>query len=210
MYEILCFGDSNTWGYSPETGGRFGRDLRWTGVLQRTLGSGFFVIEEGQGGRTTVWDDPVEGGNKNGLAYLAPCLESHAPLDLVVLMLGTNDVKKRFGVTAFDIGLSISRLVALVLSSSSGRDWKAPKLLLVAPPPLARLTAFAEMFQDGAEKSMKFGETYREIAKRFGCAFLDAGEVIASSAIDGIHFEEDGHRKLGQAIAGKVRLILTA
>ncbi len=210
MYEILCFGDSNTWGASPELGRRFDRDLRWTGVLQRTLGSGFFVIEEGQCGRTTVWDDPVEGGNKNGLEYLAPCLESHAPLDLVILMLGTNDAKKRFGVTAFDIGMCISRLAALIVSSSSGREGKAPGLLLIAPPPFAGLSGFAEMFLDGTEKSMKFGETYREVAKRFGCAFLDAGQIITSSDIDGIHIEEEGHRTLGQAVARAVKQILTA
>ncbi len=205
MYEILCYGDSNTWGASPEAGGRFPRDVRWTGVLRRTLGNGYNVIEEGQGGRTTVWDDPVEGGTKNGLAYLLPCLESHAPLDLVVLMLGTNDTKKRFGVTASDIGMCVSRLVQAVLSSNAGREWKAPKLLLVAPPPLGRLAAYAEMFMEGTEKSKRFGEVYAEAARRQGCAFLDAGQVIRTSDIDGVHFEEDEHGKLGQAVARAVK-----
>jgi lysophospholipase L1-like esterase len=208
MYEILCFGDSNTYGYSPESGKRFDRDQRWTGVLRRTLGNGYEIIEEGQGGRTTVWDDPVEGGNKNGLAYLSACLESHSPLDLVTLMLGTNDAKKRFSVTATDIGMCISRLVQQILSGNSGRDWKAPKLLLIAPPPFARLSGFAEVFLDGTEKSKKLGSIYREIAARFGCSFLDAGEIIRSSDIYGIHFEEDEHRKLGQAVARTVKQLL--
>jgi lysophospholipase L1-like esterase len=210
MYEILCFGDSNTHGYSPEYGKRFSRDLRWTGVLQRTLGDGFFVIEEGQGGRTTVWDDPVEGGNKNGRAYLSPCLESHSPLDLVILMLGTNDLKKRFSVTAFDIGMCISGLIECILKSKSGRDWGAPKVLLVAPPPLAKLGALAEMLQDGTEKSKRLAEVYRGVAQAHGCAFLDAGGVIKTSDLDGVHFEEDEHRKLGQALARMVKQTLTA
>jgi lysophospholipase L1-like esterase len=208
MFEILCFGDSNTWGYSPETGARLPKASRWTGVLQRELGTGYSVIEEGQSGRTTVWDDPVEGGIKNGKAYLAPCLESHAPLDLVVLMLGTNDTKKRFGVPASDIGLCMSGLIALVLSGASGRERRAPKLLLIAPPPLSKLSAFAEMFEGGAEKSKALGPIYRDIAKAHGCGFLDAGELIRTSGLDGVHFEEGEHRKLGQAVAREAKRML--
>ena len=95
MRRILCFGDSNTWGYDPATGERFDEQTRWTGVLQAALGGDYTVIEEGLNGRTTVWDDPIEG-HKNGHEYLVPCLETHRPLDLVVLMLGTNDLKRRF------------------------------------------------------------------------------------------------------------------
>jgi lysophospholipase L1-like esterase len=205
MYEILCFGDSNTWGYSPESGGRFPRDSRWTGVLQHTLGSGYRVIEEGQCGRTTAWDDPVEGGTRNGRAYLAPCLESHAPLDLVILMLGTNDTKKRFSLTAYDIGQCMASLVDLVKTSRSGHDGGAPKLVLVAPPPLSKMTAFADMFEDGAEKSKKLGGIYRDISAGRGCAFLDAGKIISTSPLDGVHFEEAEHGKLGQALARMVK-----
>jgi lysophospholipase L1-like esterase len=207
MYEILCFGDSNTWGYSPEMGGRFPRDIRWTGVLQRTLGNGHYVIEEGQGGRTTVRDDPVEG-EKNGLAYLGPCLESHSPIDLVVLLLGTNDLKKRFSAPASDIAGGAARLVEKILASRAGRGGAAPKILLLAPPPLAKLTGLAEMFEDGTEKSRKLGAYYREVASRHNTAFLDTADIIHSSDIDGIHLEEDEHRKLGQTVARAVKSIL--
>lgn len=98
MKNILCYGDSNTWGYDAETKNRFPPDVRWTGILKRTLGEGYHVIEEGLNGRTTVWDDPIEG-YKNGREYLIPCLESHRPLDLVIIMLGTNNLKKRFSLT---------------------------------------------------------------------------------------------------------------
>ena len=207
MDEILCFGDSNTWGYSPELGRRFPRDIRWTGVLQRTLGNGYHVIEEGQCGRTTAWDDPVEGGTRNGRAYLAPCLESHAPLDLVILMLGTNDTKKRFSLTANDIGQCTAGLVDLVKSSTSGHDGTAPRLILVAPPPLTSLTAFADMFEDGTAKSEKLGGIYRDIAAGRGSAFLDAGDIISTSPLDGVHFEEAEHGKLGRELARMVKQI---
>ena len=100
-YQVLCYGDSNTWGYIPVTGGRYAPTVRWTGVMAEQLGPQFSAIEEGQSGRTTVWDDPLEG-DKNGLRYLPACLESHMPLDLVILMLGTNDLKARFSLTALD------------------------------------------------------------------------------------------------------------
>ncbi len=206
MFEVLCFGDSNTWGCSPQTGERFPRDVRWTGVLQAALGGGYFVIEEGQGGRTTVWDDPVER-YKNGRAYLIPCLESHKPLDLVILMLGTNDLKKRFSLPASDIALCVGGLLDVILASGSGRGGAAPKMLLLAPPPLARLTFFAEMFQDGTEKSRLLGERYGEAARERGCAFLDTSTVIRSSEADGIHFDAEEHKKLGRAVAKIVREI---
>ncbi len=102
MFEVLCYGDSNTWGADPAGGGRFSRDERWPGVLQKSLGDEYHIIEEGLGGRTTVWEDPIEG-HKNGKEYLIPCLATHAPLDLVIIMLGTNDLKKRFSVSAQDV-----------------------------------------------------------------------------------------------------------
>ena len=98
--QILCFGDSNTWGYVPLTVDRYPESVRWTGVMAQALGAGFRIIEEGQNGRTTVWDDPLEGDNKNGLRYLPACLESHHPLDLVIIMLGTNDLKARWNLCA--------------------------------------------------------------------------------------------------------------
>src|SRR5688572_13370016 len=108
MKTILCFGDSNTWGYVPGTGKRYPRSERWPGVLQETLGNEFLIIEEGLNARTTTMDDPIRGGAiKNGLTYLRPCLESHAPIDLVLLLLGTNDLKHRFGLSAYDVAANV-------------------------------------------------------------------------------------------------------
>jgi lysophospholipase L1-like esterase len=207
MYELMCFGDSNTWGYSPETKTRLPRDTRWTGVLQRALGGGYVVIEEGQNGRTTVWDDPVEQ-HKNGLTYLLPCLESHAPLDLVVLMLGTNDLKIRYSVSPMDIGWSVRNLVDAIQKSAFGPAETAPQVLLIAPPPLARLSEYADLFIGGVEKSRALGMRYAEVAKEKGCAFLDAGKVVRASDLDGIHFEAAEHRKLGEAVAREVKRLL--
>jgi lysophospholipase L1-like esterase len=207
MKTILCYGDSNTWGYDPTTQDRFPLDRRWTGVLAQELGASFRVVEEGLNGRTTLWDDPIEG-YKNGKEYLIPCLESHRPIDLVVIMLGTNDLKKRFSVSAYDIAQSVGVLIGIVQRSATGSAGAAPLVLLVAPPVVGKLTDYAEMFQDAQAKSAKLAEHYRGIAELYRCHFLDAGKVIASSDLDGIHFEADQHRKLGQAVAASVKEIL--
>jgi len=207
MKTILCYGDSNTWGYDPTTKDRFPRDVRWAGVLRQALGEGYLVIEEGLNGRTTVWDDPIEG-YKNGREYLIPCLETHRPLDLVVLFLGVNDLKKRFSVSAFDIATSAGVLVDTIRMSAAGPAGTAPKVLLLAPPPVGKLTEFADMFEGAGEKSRKLGEQYRRVAAEHGCELLDTSEAIVASDLDGIHFEADEHRKLGQAVAARVRAML--
>ena len=208
MKSILCFGDSNTWGYDPATADRLPRDIRWPGVLRRQIGDGFLVIEEGLNGRTTVWDDPIEG-YKNGKEYLIPCLETHRPLDLVIIMLGTNDLKQRFSVPAYDIANSVGVLVDVVQKSASGPADTAPEILIIAPPPVAKLTEFAEMFEGSAEKSQRLAEHYARVAGEYGCHYLNAGDVIQSSDLDGIHFERAEHRLLGKAVAAKVQKMFT-
>jgi lysophospholipase L1-like esterase len=204
MPVIVVFGDSNTWGYDPATGGRFPRAQRWPGVLQRELGADFEVIAEGLNGRTTVHDDPIEP-YRCGADALPSCLMSHSPVDLVVLALGCNDLKKRFSVSAFDIAEGAARLIFLARAYAEGPDGRPPKILLVAPPPIAKLTGFAEMFEGGREKSILLGQRYRDVAKRDGVAFLDAGAVIRCSDLDGIHYEADQHELLGRAAAKAVR-----
>ena len=206
MKTILCFGDSNTWGYNPENRQRFGPDERWTGILRNSLGEDYQVIEEGLNGRTTLWDDPIEGF-KNGLDYLMPCLESHKPFDLITIMLGTNDLKCRFSVSAFDIAESVGVLVRQVQQSQAGPQENAPIPLLIAPPPLAKLNEFEEMFKGGNEKSQPFGKYYRKKALEMGCQFLDAALFIKSSYLDGIYFEREEHLKLGEAVGKKIKQI---
>ncbi len=207
MKRILCYGDSNTWGYNPVTQERFDKNERWTGQLSRMLGSNYDVIEEGLNGRTTVWDDPIEG-YKNGRDYLIPCLESHKPLDLVIILLGTNDLKKRFSVSAFDVAEGAGVLVQIVQKSNAGIMGGAPQVLLIAPPPVGKLTAFAELFEGAEAKSQKFAEHYRRVAAELGCPFFDTSTVIVSSDLDGIHFEQSEHAQLGQAVTVKVREII--
>ena len=207
MKTILCYGDSNTRGYIPGSGERYPRDVRWAGVLRDELGDRYEVIEEGLNGRTTVWNDPIEG-YKNGKTYLIPCLETHQPLDLVIMMLGTNELKKRFSLSTYDIAEGVRVLVNIVQKSEAGPDGAPPKLLLMAPPPVAKLTEFVEMFEGAEVKSRRFSEHYRRIAEEQGCEFFDTSEVIVSSDIDGIHFEAGEHQKLGKAVADLVRKIL--
>ncbi len=204
MRTILCYGDSNIWGSDPGTGERFPEEVRWPGVLRHELGDGYRVIEEGLPGRTTVWEDPIEGEHKNGRAYLRPCLESHRPVDLVTLMLGTNDLKERFGVSASDIAQGAASLAEMALRSGCGLDGGASVVLLVAPPPVGTLTDMARMFEGSEEKSLEFSEHYRRFAEQCGCEFLDAAEVIVSSDVDGIHLDAGEHRKLGEAVAARI------
>ncbi len=207
MPVIVVFGDSNTWGYNPATGGRFPRAQRWTGVLQRALGADFEVIAEGLNGRTTVHDDPIEP-YRSGADALPPCLMSHAPVDLVILALGCNDLKKRVSLSPFDIAEGARRLIFLARAYGEGPDGAAPRILLVAPPPVATLSAFAEMFDGAVQKSRLIGERYRAVAEEEGVAFLDAGRIIRCSDLDGIHYEADQHELLGQAAAKGVRAAL--
>jgi len=207
MKVVLCFGDSNTWGYNPRTKERYSKDERWTGVLKKELGQEYEVIEEGLNGRTTVWEDPIEG-YKSGKDYLIPCLESHKPVDLVIIMLGTNDLKKRFSLSSYDIANGAGVLVDIALKSGSGPGGGSPKVLLIAPPKVGKLTEFAEMFEGAREKSEKFSYHYRKIADEYGCEFLDASEVVTSSNIDGIHLELSEHQKLGKRVATLVKRIL--
>jgi lysophospholipase L1-like esterase len=203
MKRILCYGDSNTWGYDPRTKDRYPAQVRWTGVLQAELGDDYLIIEEGLNGRTTVWDDPIQEYT-NGKTYLIPCLASQRPLDLVIIMLGTNDLKKRFSVPAYDIASGAEVLVAVAKMSDAGRDGKAPPVLLMAPPPLATLSDFADMFQGGESKSQRFSRQFQRVAQEQGCFLLDAREVIVTSEVDGVHFDPEEHAKLGKAVAQAV------
>ena len=154
MKTILCYGDSNTWGYNPITEARYPLEQRWVTLLERDLGPDYLVIPEGLNGRTTVWPDPVTGKYKSGKRTLIPILESHHPLDLVVLLLGTNDLKHRFGLSAWDIASSVQTLVEMIQGSTFGPDGRGPQVLLIAPPPTCVPgTRFGEMFAGADEKS---------------------------------------------------------
>jgi lysophospholipase L1-like esterase len=212
---VLCFGDSNTWGFipvaTPPTTGRYARDQRWPHVMAAALGGTVEVIEEALNGRTTDAADPlipVAGAGADGLAYLPVALASHLPLDLVIVMLGTNDVKPHLGRPAPRIALGAKRLLDLVrtLDGGVGTTYPNPKMLLIAPPPLGRLSAFFEdMFAGGHAKTAAMAPLYENVAKITGAAFLNAGLHIETDGEDGVHFSAATQRTLGLAVAEKVR-----
>jgi lysophospholipase L1-like esterase len=216
MRTILCYGDSNTWGCPPilewPIAGieRYGPGSRWGGVLRSELGEGFEVVEEGLGGRTTVWDDPIDGEEKNGKRYLLPCLQSHCPIDLVALMLGTNDLKSRFGLSPADVAAGVGTLVNAILASGAGRGGASPAVLVICPPPIRRMMVLADIFAGAEEKSIDLAARLRKVAGELGASFLDSGEVAETSAGDGIHLEAGEQRKLGLAVAAQIRRILNA
>lgn len=204
MRTVLCFGDSNTWGAVPmpswDRADRYHRDSRWPGILQQRLGSDWLVIAEGLPARTTVLDDPVDGEHFSGLRYLLPCLLSHRPLDGIVLMLGTNDLKRRFNVSAEEVGFGIERLLRVIKGSDTltgGMD----DVLVVAPPPLTATGIFASMYEGAEAKSHGLARAIAPVAEAYGARFLDAGAIVVSSVVDGIHLEPGEHVKLGTAIA---------
>jgi lysophospholipase L1-like esterase len=218
---ILCYGDSNTWGFDIESWkaaepvgqARFPYDIRWPGVLAAELGAGHRVIEEGLNGRTTVWDDPVEGEHRNGRRYLLACLESQTPMDAVVLALGTNDLKDRFSATPADIAAGAAALARIVLGSGSGPGGKPPFVLMVAPFPLGegiRSSPFGEIFgyEKGLEKSKHLASRYEAEAAGLGIGFLDAGKLVSAQALDSLHLSAASHRRLGLAIALALRGII--
>ena len=207
MPVIVAFGNSNTWGSTPGSGARMARDVRWPGVMARALGSSFQVIEEGLCGRTTMFDDPEEDG-RNGLDYFAPCLRSHAPIDLVIISLGCNDVKASFAATPETSAAGAERLIDFALASTTGPEGGAPEVVLVAPPPFVKLTEYAEMFEGGTEKALRLPAAYRALAERRGVGFVDAGQLIRCSPLDGIHYAPDQHAVLGAAMAEAARMML--
>jgi lysophospholipase L1-like esterase len=206
MKTILCYGDSNTWGWDPIRESRFAKYVRWPGVLQQELGDDYEVISEGLPGRTTVWTDPIEG-HMSGKDYLIPCLHSHKPIDMVIILLGTNDLKHRFGVTAFDIAEGIGRLVKMIQQSESGPGGRSPQVLILIPPPLEKPSKFAEMFAGGVAKSKKLSQQYKRVAELLDCPYLDTSAFIVSSEINGVHFDASTHNTLGHVVAQKVKTI---
>lgn len=207
MKTVVCFGDSNTWGYAPSISKRYPFEKRWTSILQEKLGINYFVIPEGLNGRTTAFEDSVEK-DKNGFRHLQTILETHKPLDLIIIMLGTNDLKSRFCVCAQEIALSAGKLINYTLHSDTGIEGNAPEILFIAPPVVQNSERFGYMLKGAVEKSKEMGIHYRQQANEFKVPFINASDFVASSPIDGIHWEEKEHEKFALAVAGKVKEII--
>lgn len=204
MKTILCYGDSNTYGYDPRTGLRYPEDIRWTGRLSKLLGSGYRVIEEGCNGRTTVFDDPAEGW-KNGLDYLKPCLNSHKPVDVVVLMLGSNDLKAVFHASPEEIAEGAGLLAATIQEFTAVKQGYVPEIILISPPEIGsgikNSPFYGSFYEDAIERSRELSHGYRKMADRYGCTFLDAAQYIQPSEADSLHLDPDAHEILARKIA---------
>jgi len=175
--------------------------------MRNELGADHEVLEEGLNGRTTVWEDPIEE-HKCGKDHLIPIIKTHQPFDLLIIMLGTNDLKKRFSLSAFDIAQGAGTLVGTARTTDDAVGGDAPEILLIAPPVVGKLTDFAAMFEGAKERSQQFGAEFKRVSDEMACPFLDIGPFIQSSDVDGIHLDEDNQKKSGLAIAEKVKEIL--
>ncbi|MGO5051514.1 SGNH/GDSL hydrolase family protein [Lachnospiraceae bacterium LCP25S3_G4] len=197
---IVCFGDSNTWGYDAQTDRRFAKDVRWTGVLQRELGNEYTVIEEGLCGRTTVFDDPLMEG-LNGLTYLYPCLMSHSNIDYFIVMLGTNDCKERFSATPQNIAEGLKRLIVKAKSTDVWKD--KPQILVIAPAPIepeCEQSHVAGTMGVCSKKSYELSQEMEIVARETACHFFDAREVVTMNRIDYMHLDEKSHTRLAVVI----------
>jgi len=204
----LCFGDSNTHGTRAmrHMGDRrrHARAQRWPSVMAAALGPDWEVIAEGHPGRTSVFEDPIEGVHKSGLRALPALLESHRPLDLVLIMLGTNDLKARFGLSPFDIALGVQRLAQEVARSDAGPAGAAPAVMLIAPVRVIETGCLADIFAGAAAKSAALPGHLADIAAAQGFGFADANTVADVDKVDGIHLSADSHAAIGAHLAKAV------
>lgn len=205
---VLCYGDSNTWGAATvdRPDDRYAPDERWTGVLRAALGHDWLVAEEGLNGRTTVSDDPVEWNpDKNGARFLPIALHTHKPLDVVVIMLGTNDFKARFGKSAWEVAQGVGVLVDLVRLNDVGRGGAKPEIVVVCPPVmLDKIPLHPDHFVGAPPKSRELAKRMKAVADERGVHFLDAQSVAKSSAVDGFHLDPEAHQAIGAAIAALI------
>ena len=213
---ILCFGDSNTHGYCAEPGdcadggNRFNESERWTCLLQECLGPEYLVLEEGLSGRTTVFNDPFHAG-LSGVDAIEGVLLTHEPVDLLIVMLGTNDTKERFSANAACIGIGLERLL---IKARSVPCWQGgqPRILVISPPHIGEgLYAIPESEPMGAgcpEKSRQLAKYFSAAAERQGCAFLDAEGVAEFNTLDCMHLTRKGHRQLADALAPLIPALL--
>ena len=209
---ILCYGDSNTWGCignwieTTVPSKRYDEQTRWPCVLQADLGENFRIVEEGLGGRSTIYTREGEEW-KSGEMYLKPCLHSHRPLDLVIIMLGTNDTKERLGASAACIGIGMERLVMKAKSIPAWRDDK-PNILIICPPHIGEGMYDNEcgltMGAGCPKKSRELAPFYEAVAQRQGCAFLDAEGIAEFNHVDWMHLTRKGHADLAAHLSSLI------
>lgn len=203
MKTILCYGDSNTYGYNPVNGMRYPEDVRWTGRLQTLLGNDYMVIEEGCNGRTTIYDDPIEGW-KNGLGYLRPCLNSHKPVDIVILALGSNDLKETFHASAEQIASGAGTLVEVIQTFTKEKQGFEPYIILVSPPEIGEgicdSSFYGAFLENAISRSKEFPKQYKIIAEKYNCVFFNAADYVKPSIEDSLHLSSEAHAKMAEEL----------
>ena len=210
MKTVLCYGDSLTWGYNAEGPSRHEFADRWPTVLQTALGEGVHVVAEGLNGRTTAFDDNLAGADRNGARLLPTILTTHAPLELVIIMLGSNDMKPWVHGNPLAAKQGMARLIDIVRGHDYPLGEAAPKILIVAPPPVCRTAnaEFKEMFEGGDAASRRLAPLYSALADEAGCGFFDAGAVAGTTPLDGVHLDAENTRRIGEALAPVAHAVL--
>jgi len=205
MKHILCFGDSNTWGYAPESTIRYNVNTRWTGVIQQALGNTYRVIEEGLNGRTTVHNDK-DRPYRSGADLMPVLMESHAPLDLVVIMLGTNDLKAKFNSSSMQISKNIESLCELAMNCNYNPN---AQVLLISPSHVVKVNKDDNTeFAGAIEKSNELSFHYKNVAKNLNIYFVNAAQIVKTTEDDGIHWTPQQHRKFGLRLAKTIEKIV--
>ena len=207
MKRILCFGDSNTYGYKPDGSGRFDENIRWTARVQQKLGENYQIIEEGLCGRTTIFEDELRA-NRRGVDMVGALVETHNPIDVFVVMLGTNDCKARYSATAGIIAKGLEQVIVQAQSKAP----QSMKVLVVSPILLGQGVGekgYDEEFNQRSEKeSAELSEEYEQLARKKDFYYLNASQYADPSTIDREHLDEAGHEKLADAIYEKLNEIL--
>ena len=218
MKTIVCYGDSNTWGYMPKlkrpectARNRFPWGVRWTSLLQKTLGNEYHVVEAGVNGRTTAFEMPFEVA-RSGLRHIDACMLESFPVDLVIVMLGTNDIKECYNLPVYAIKLGAERLIQTIQAGSYGVDGGMPEILLVSPvrinPSYMNTWVSDEFGPDAIEKDRKLADSLKQAAEETNVHFMNAGEFITADEADGIHMNEAGHAHMAELMLEKIREIL--
>jgi len=212
MKQILVYSDSLTWGIIPNTRERLSFGDRWTGVAENFLNKDaakYRIIENCLNGRRTVWEDPFKPG-RNGLSGIEQVIEMHSPLELVVLMLGTNDFQSMHTHNAWHSAQGIRSLVEAIRHAPIEPGMPKPSIFIVAPPPIKTPRGpIAPKFEGGEHKCLGLAGEYKIVAKELSCSFFDASSVTASSEVDGVHLDRQQHHILGKAIANEISKIVT-
>lgn len=218
MKTIVCYGDSNTWGhkslpYRENTPSklRFGMDERWTGILQARLGEGYLVEEEGLNGRTTMFDDPL-CDCRNGLKCIDYVMTTKYPVDMVILMLGTNDTKAYFNMSSYMIARGAGRIIERIQQGAYSPDGGVPKILLVSPihlnPSVHKHWLAKEFGANCLETDAGLAMNFAQVAQTLGVYFMDAGEFITADENDGVHMSAASHALLAEKMLAQVKAIL--